>query len=92
MYRMESGGYPPGAEFDPRAPYNEKTPPMWECRYCGEEQEEVEGEHFHGVGGNDVCRACLPEALDLALVEHDKLERELKRLRDDIAKPIERMR
>lgn len=30
----ESGYYPPGAEFDPRAPWNEREPTMVECTAC----------------------------------------------------------
>lgn len=31
----ESGYYPAGAEFDPRAPWNEVEPTMIECEACG---------------------------------------------------------
>lgn len=31
----ESGYYPAGAEFDPRAPWNEREPTMVECAACG---------------------------------------------------------
>ena len=31
---MESGYYPAGAEFDPRAPWNEKEPRMIPCPVC----------------------------------------------------------
>ena len=31
---MGSGYYPPGAEFDPRAPWNEKEPHMIKCEAC----------------------------------------------------------
>ena len=30
----ESGYYPPGAEFDPNAPYNQVDPPEIECKDC----------------------------------------------------------
>ena len=30
----ESGYYPPGAEFDPNAPYNQVDPPEIECYDC----------------------------------------------------------
>lgn len=30
----ESGYYPPGAEYDPRAPWNEKEPNMVKCEAC----------------------------------------------------------
>lgn len=31
---FESGYYPPGAEHDPRAPYNEPVPKMVKCEAC----------------------------------------------------------
>lgn len=32
----ESGYYPPGAEYDPRAPWNEKEPNMVKCESCND--------------------------------------------------------
>lgn len=34
MTMRESGYYPPGAEFDPDAPYNQVEPDMQECPDC----------------------------------------------------------
>lgn len=31
---IESGYYPPGAEFDPNAPWNQKEPHMVKCENC----------------------------------------------------------
>lgn len=38
----ESGYYPAGAEYDPRAPWNEREPTMIECAACG-----GKGYHWH---------------------------------------------
>lgn len=82
----ESGYYPPGAEFDPRAPWNEKDPPMWSCGYCGEEFPDIEDHsHFEALDGDTCCYSCLPEALDYALVE-------VKKLREEIRKEAQRIR
>lgn len=44
----ESGYYPPGAEFDPNAPWNQKDPPEIECTEC------------EGTGeiDNEICTYC----------------------------------
>lgn len=38
----ESGYYPAGAEYDPRAPWNEREPTMIDCAACG-----GKGYHWH---------------------------------------------
>jgi hypothetical protein len=38
---MESGYYPPGAELDPTAPYNEKDDPYYNDNHISEETEET---------------------------------------------------
>lgn len=38
----ESGYYPAGAEFDPRAPWNEREPTMVKCEAC-----DGNGYHWH---------------------------------------------
>jgi photosystem II stability/assembly factor-like uncharacterized protein len=49
----ESGYYPPGAEFDPRAPWNEVEPEEIECFDCsGSGQDPDEG---------GICLACQGE-------------------------------
>lgn len=50
----ESGYYPPGAENDPRAPWNEKEPHMVKCEACDfEKDEEIEC--------TEQAWCCLPE-------------------------------
>lgn len=80
----ESGAYPPGAEFDPRAPWNEKAPPMWSCDICGEEHLDWDMK-YECLDGDVCCTACLAEALDLALVEVEKLRAQVREREPEVA-------
>ena len=73
--RKESGDYPPGAEFDSRAPWNEQESKA-RCVHCGEEfilgdlEEQRGGEVYlcyecieeHGIRICDSCGGALPLA------------------------------
>ncbi len=39
---MSLGGYPMGAQYDPRAPWNEREPTMVKCEACN-----GNGKHWH---------------------------------------------
>lgn len=64
---FESGYYPPGAEHDPRAPYNEVEPKMVKCEAC-----DGKGYHWYAYDfANDDETECteeewlsLPESLE----------------------------
>lgn len=43
----ESGYYPPGAEHDPRAPWNEKEPHMVKCEACNGKGHHYYAYNFH---------------------------------------------
>lgn len=78
----ESGYYPAGAEFDPRAPWNQEDPVMVECDDC-----DGTGYHFYSYDFvNDIEKECtetewenLPDteeeakALDLVQIKGDKV-------------------
>lgn len=51
----ESGYHPPGAEFDPRAPYNEDMRERFVCTRCGENT---------AIPGMDICDICHTEELN----------------------------
>lgn len=65
----ESGYYPPGAEYDPRAPWNEKEPNMVKCEAC-------DGKGYHWYAYNietdketectEETWLCLPETEEVA--------------------------
>lgn len=70
----ESGYYPAGAEYDPRAPWNEREPTMIECAACGgkgyhwhaydfeadrETEEEAIAKRMHFIKGEkETCEVC----------------------------------
>ena len=67
---MESGYYPAGAEFDPRAPWNEKEPRMIPCPVCNgkgytyynEDGDEISEDEYNALPsdcrGKDPCDEC----------------------------------
>lgn len=57
MPKRESGYYPPGAEFDPLAPWNEVDKPEWSrayrssyCEVCNESELPVDDDY--------ICKEC----------------------------------
>ena len=67
----ESGYYPPGAEYDPRAPWNEKEPNMVKCEACNgkgyhwyaynietDKETECTEEAWHCRGEKEACEVC----------------------------------
>ena len=69
----ESGYYPPGAEHDPRAPWNEKEPNMVKCEACN-----GKGCHWYAynIETNEETECteeawcCLPETEEAAEAKH----------------------
>ena len=61
----ESGYYPPGTEFDPRAPWNQEP---CECEEC-EELDECSGE----------CPCCQPEEVEPDPDDAREQQREMER-------------
>lgn len=69
MRRRESGNYPPGAEFDPRAPWNENEAPRtrWSMAWkntC------IECDQYRPCDENGFCKKCFePKEIEK---EHDR--------------------
>ena len=70
---FESGYYPPGAEHDPRAPWNEKEPNMVKCEACNGKGYHWHAYNFHTDNETECTEeawCCLPETEEMAEAKH----------------------
>ena len=74
----ESGYYPAGAEFDPRAPWNEREPTMVECAACG-----GKGYHWYAYDFEaDYETECSEEVWNMLPETEEEAEAEAEDLRE----------
>lgn len=69
----ESGYYPPGAEHDPRAPWNEKEPHYVKCEACNGKGYHWHAYNFHTDNETECTKEtwlCLPKFEEFAGTGH----------------------
>lgn len=69
----ESGYYPPGAEYDPRAPWNEKEPHYVKCEACNGKGYHWHAYNFHTDNETECTEEtwlCLPRFEEFAGTGH----------------------